>query len=162
LKFHHMAVFVSDMEQSLRLYRDTLGFKVAIDDHLPNGDAPGVGVLMYPELMDRIWDYRGARSRVVLLTSEEGAMLELQQSLAPPVQSTPAENLRYWHTGIHELGLQVSDIDDWFKTVRDAGYETQTEEVWEIVGMGRSFLFYDPDWNLIQLWENPSGLESAW
>ena len=44
--------------------------------------------------------------------------------------------------------------------VRAAGYETQTEYVWQCASIGRSFLFYDKDGNMIQIWE-PLG-EPRW
>ena len=55
---------------------------------------------------------------------------------------------------MHELGLLVEDIDGWFARIRAAGYATQTEYVWPCGDFGRSFLFYDPDGNMIQLWEH--------
>ena len=76
--------------------------------------------------------------------------LRAYQLLAP-------ENLRYGHTGFHELGLLVDDIDAFFAKVRAAGYQTQTEYVWQCANIGRSFLFYDKDGNMIQIWENAGG-----
>jgi hypothetical protein len=43
-------------------------------------------------------------------------------------------------------------VDAWFEKIKAAGYEPQTDYVWTI-GSLRSFLFYDPDGNLIQLIE---------
>ena len=50
--------------------------------------------------------------------------------------------------------------DAWFDKVRAAGYRTQTDYVWDCASIGRSFLFYDQDGNLIQLWESPG--EPSW
>ena len=121
---------------------------------------PGPGTFIYPKLLEDIFGVKGARSRTVLLTSPDGAMIELQQPEVPKIQKTPPENLRYGHTGIHELGLLVKDIDAWFDKVRAAGYRTQTDYVWDCASIGRSFLFYDQDGNLIQLWESPG--EPSW
>ena len=85
-----------------------------------------------------------------LLTSPDGAMIELQCPKAPRIEKTPPENLRYGHTGFHELGFQVDDVDGWFEKVRAAGYRTQTDYVWPWAVTGKSFLFYDQDGNLIQ------------
>jgi hypothetical protein len=108
---------------------------------------------MGSDLIDEIWGVEGARSRCVVLASDEGAIIELQQSLHPPVTKTPPQMLGYSTTGLHELGLLVDDIDGWFARIRSAGYETQTQYVWANAE-GRSFLFYDQDHNLIQLWES--------
>ena len=154
MNFHHMAVFVSDMQKAVRLWRDVLGFKVVVDTTIPDGTGPGPKTFMYPKLLDDIFKVTRAHSQMVLLASDEGALIELQQCENPRIQKTPPENLRYGHTGFHELGLVVSDIDGWFEKVRAAGYETQTEYVWPCANIGRSFLFYDTDGNMIQLWEH--------
>jgi len=154
MHFHHMAIFVSDMQKAVRLWRDVLGFKVVVDTTIPDGNEPGPKTFMYPKLLDDIFKVKGARSKMVLLTSDEGALIELQQCENPLIQKTPPENLRYGHTGFHELGLLVRDIDGWFEKIRSAGYETQTEYVWTCANIGRSFLFYDTDGNMIQLWEH--------
>ncbi len=154
MNFHHMAVFVSDMQEAVRLWRDVLGFKVVVDTVIPDGTAPGPKTFMYPALLDDIFKVTGARSKMVLLTSDEGALIELQECENPSIQKTPPENLRYGHTGFHELGLLVTDIDGWFAKVRAAGFKTQTEYVWPCATIGRSFLFYDTDGNMIQMWEH--------
>ncbi len=160
MRFHHMAIFVSDMDAAVRLWRDVMGFKLNADTYIPDGKEPGPGTFIYPKLLEDIFGVKGARSRTVLLTSPDGAMIELQQPEVPKIQKTPPENLRYGHTGIHELGLLVKDIDAWFDKVRAAGYRTQTDYVWDCASIGRSFLFYDQDGNLIQLWESPG--EPSW
>ena len=104
--------------------------------------------------MNDIFKVKGARSKMALLSSKEGALIELQQCEVPEIQKTPPENLRYGHTGFHELGLMVDDIDAFFAKVRAAGYETQTDYVWQCANIGRSFLFYDKDGNMIQIWQH--------
>lgn len=160
MRFHHMAVFVTDLQKAIRLWRDVLGFELAIETTIPDGPEPGPNTFMYPKLLDDIFKVKGARSKMALLSSPEGALIELQQCEVPDIQKTPPENLRYGHTGIHELGLLVEDIDGWFRKVREAGYETQTDYVWQCANIGRSFLFYDDDGNMIQMWEQPGG--AAW
>ncbi|NMO04688.1 VOC family protein [Gordonia sp. TBRC 11910] len=160
MKYHHIAVFVSDAEESLKLYRDILGFKVVTDTIIP--DRPE-GTFFDQKTLDDIFKVEGSKSRMVLLAPPEvdGTFLEFQQPLNPPVQRKPKETLRYAHTGISELGFEVTDIDQWFEKVRSAGYETQTEYVWEAGGIVRSFLFYDPDGNMVQLCENLVDMKAA-
>jgi catechol 2,3-dioxygenase-like lactoylglutathione lyase family enzyme len=155
-----MAIFVSDIDAAVRLWRDVMGFKVAVDCTIPDGEVPGPKTFMTPGLLDDIFKVKGARSKMVLLASDEGALIELQQCENPRIERTPPENLRYGHTGIHELGLLVTDIDGWFEKVRASGYRTQTEYVWTCASIGRSFLFYDDDGNMIQLWEHTG--EPTW
>lgn len=153
MRFHHMAVMVSDLQAAIRLWRDVMGFQLVVETVIPDGQGPGPNTFMYPKLLDDIFKIRGARSKMALLSSSEGALIELQECETPAIQKTPPENLRYAHTGIHELGLLVDDIDFWFNKVREAGYRTQTEYVWQCASIGRSFLFFDQDGNMIQLWQ---------
>ncbi|MGR8946864.1 MAG: VOC family protein [Gammaproteobacteria bacterium] len=154
MRFHHMAVFVSDMNKAIKLWRDVLGFRIVFDAEIPDGEKPGPGIYMTPALLDDIFGVKDARSRMVLAVSAENAIIELQQCLNPAIEQTPKAHLRYGHTGFHELGLSVDDIDQWFRTIKTAGYELQTDYVWPCAGIGRSFLFYDDDGNMIQLWEH--------
>ncbi len=149
-----MAIFVADIEAAIGLWRDVLGFTLIKDDIVPDGREPGPRVYLTPALLDDIFKVKDARSRMAILVSDEGAIIELQQCERPPIERTPPERLRYAHTGIHELGLVVDDIDAWFARVRDAGYATQTEYVWPVGDFGRSFIFYDAEGNMIQLWEH--------
>jgi len=162
MRFHHMAIMVSDLREAIRLWRDVLGFELVVERVLPDGVAPGSKVLMHPKLLDDIFKVRGARSRMAWLKSPEGAMIELQECENPPIERTPPQNLRYAHTGIHELGLIVEDIEFWFDKIRAAAYETQTEYIWWCGNFARSFLFYDRDGNMIQIWQDvpPSGVTS--
>lgn len=155
MRFHHMAIFVSDLQEAIHLWRDVMDFELVVETEIPDGATRGPNTYMYPELLDDIFKVKGARSKMALLSSKEGALIELQECLVPAIEATPPERLRYGHTGIHELGLLVEDIDAFFEKVRAAGYETQTDYVWSCASIGRSFLFYDKDGNMIQIWENP-------
>ncbi len=160
MRFHHMAVFVSDIDEALKLWVSVLGFELTHRAFIPD-TGPGEAVKrMTPETLDDIFGVKGARSEMALLTSPDGAMIELQCPEVPKIEKTPPENLRYGHTGIHELGFQVENIEDWFAKIRAHGYRTQTEYVWPWAGAGKSFLFYDQDGNLIQFCEQ-SG-EPSW
>jgi len=83
MRFHHMAVFVSDLRKAVRLWHEVLGFKVVVDCVIPDGEAPGPKVYMYPALLDDIFKVKGARSKMVLLMSDEGALIELQECENP-------------------------------------------------------------------------------
>jgi hypothetical protein len=81
-------------------------------------------------------------------------MIELLQPHVPTVALTSPEKVLYAHTGIHELGLVLEGIDEFFSRVRAAGYKTQTEYVWPCATMGKTFIFYDKEGNMIQIWEH--------
>lgn len=67
MRFHHMAIFVSDMGAAVRLWRDVLGFKVAVDTTISDGPISGPTTFMYPALLDDIFKIKGVRSKMVLL-----------------------------------------------------------------------------------------------
>lgn len=153
MRFHHMAIIVSDLQEAIRLWRDVLGFELQVEKTIPDGPTAASDVLMPADVLDDIWKVKGARSKMGWLRSSGGAMIELQECENPRVERTPPENLRYGHTGIHELGLQVDDIDYWFDRIRAAGYETTSDYVWMSGNFAKSFLFYDRDGNMIQIWQ---------
>lgn len=153
MRFHHMAIFVADLEKAIRLWRDVLGFNLDVQKEIPDGTSDDPSVLCSTKLLEDTVKVRGARSKMALLSSDEGALIELQQFEVPQIRLTPPERLRHSDTGIHELGLQVENIDKLFKKIRAAGYETQTDYVWTSGEIGRSFLFYDGEGNMIQLYE---------
>jgi catechol 2,3-dioxygenase-like lactoylglutathione lyase family enzyme len=148
MPFHHICVMVSDLDRSLPFYQDLLGFKNTLYDVTQPGEWFDASTL------DDILGTKNAATRIVLVSDDAGATLELQQAANPITAKTPDEYLRYGATGITELGLTVSDIDDLFQRVKAAGYETQTDYIWSPMPGLRSFLFYDPDGSLIQAVED--------
>lgn len=101
--------------------------------------------------LDDILGVKNAATRIVVVADDSGAMLELQQAANPMTIKAPDNYLRYGATGITELALVVSDIDEFFQRVKDAGIKTQTDYIWSPEPGLRSFLFYDPDGALIQV-----------
>jgi catechol 2,3-dioxygenase-like lactoylglutathione lyase family enzyme len=116
MDFHHVCVVVADTEEALKCYRDLLRFRVIVDVQLPDG--PGRGTFHTPQQLDEIFRTRGSSSRMIMLRSKEGALIELQGPAVPAVQRKAREQLRYGHTGIAELAFAVEDIDDWFERVK--------------------------------------------
>ncbi|MFA7555983.1 MAG: VOC family protein [Spongiibacteraceae bacterium] len=149
MRFHHMCLVVMNLEESLKLYCDVLGFTSFYEE-----DIPGDDWVFSRKTLEDIFKINGAKSRCAVLSSDEGAILELQQPSVPDVQRTPREMLGYGYTGISELALKVSNIGEWFEKIKSAGYETQTNYIWSAGGTIKSFLFYDPDGNMIQLVED--------
>lgn len=148
MQIHHIGLIVRDIDESLKLYRDVLGFRVFVDTIIPDGE------YFSQEVLDDIVKVRGAKSRMVLCTSPEGALLEFQQPIVPGIQQTPDKYLRYGYTGISKLVLKVSDADAWFGKIRAADYETQTDYVWVAAGVVKSFTFYDADGHMVQICED--------
>jgi catechol 2,3-dioxygenase-like lactoylglutathione lyase family enzyme len=154
MQFHHMCIVTTNLKEAIRLWRDVLDFELKVESEIPDAHLPNSITNTSAELLEDLYKVRGARSKLGVLVSPEGAIIELLEPQVPAVQKTPPENLRYGHSGFHELGLVTDDVDGMFKRVRAAGYKTQTEYVWNSSTFGRTFLFYDNDGNMIQLWEH--------
>jgi len=86
MRFHHMAIFVTDLDEAIHLWRDVMGFELAVETTIPDGPEPGPTTYMYPKLLDDIFKVKGARSKMALLSSKEGALIELQQCEVPEIQ----------------------------------------------------------------------------
>lgn len=149
MKIHHVCLVVSDIDESLKLYRDVLGFKPYIDMIIPNPEAG----FFDQQTLDDIFHVKGAKSRMVMAKSNEGTMLEMQQPMVPAVQPVPRKQLQYGFVGFHELAFTVDDIGAWYEKIKAAGYEMQTKYTWSVGGVVKSFLFYDMDGNMVQMIE---------
>jgi catechol 2,3-dioxygenase-like lactoylglutathione lyase family enzyme len=91
LGIDHTAIVVSDTEESLRFYRDKLGFKVA-------GESENFGIEQ-----ERLNNVAGARLRITGLRAGSGPAIEFLEYLAPrdgrpyPLDSK-ANDVWYWQT----------------------------------------------------------------
>lgn len=148
MQFHHVCLIVKNVDESMNLYRDILGFKVIVDTIIPDNK------FFRQETLDDIFKVKGAKSRMVMAVSPEGALLEFQQPIVPEIQQTPDRYLRYEYTGFSELAFKVSNIESWFEKIKLAGFQLQTEYVWEAGGLVKSFLFFDVDGHMVQMCEN--------
>jgi catechol 2,3-dioxygenase-like lactoylglutathione lyase family enzyme len=160
VRFHHVCLIVSDLQRSIDMWTGLFDFKVEVNVTAPDDVLAAAPDSSFPKLMEDIWGMAGTRTKVGLLSSPGGALLELQEPLNPPVRQLPEEYHSYYYTGMRELAFRVDDIDAWFEKVQKAGYRTQTPYVWSFGETARSFAFYDDDNHVIQLWQG-SG-EGGW
>lgn len=162
MQFHHMCIVTTEIDEQIHFWQDIMGFELRVKMAIPDGDDFGPTILAPRMLMRDTFKDKDARATVALMMSKEGAMIELLQPEWPKVESTSREKLLYRNSGIHELALVVDDIDAFFEKIRAAGYQTQTDYVWSCASMGRSFIFYDHEGNMIQMWEHaPADLTQA-
>jgi catechol 2,3-dioxygenase-like lactoylglutathione lyase family enzyme len=157
MRFHHVCLIVSDLQRSIDMWTKLFDFTVDVDVTAPDDVLAAAPDSSFPKLMEDIWGRPGTRTKVALLSSPGGALLELQESLNPPIKRLPDEYHSYHYTGMRELAFRVDGIDTWFEKVRQAGYRTQTPYVWSFGENARSFAFHDDDNHIIQLWEGGSG-----
>jgi catechol 2,3-dioxygenase-like lactoylglutathione lyase family enzyme len=156
-----MCIVTTQLDEQIHFWRDIMGFDLKVKMAIPDGEDYGPTIFAPRTLMRDTFRDNDARATVALMMSKEGAMIELLQPEWPTVDATPKEKRLYRDSGIHELALVVEDIDAFFEKVRVAGYKTQTDYVWSCANMGRSFIFYDHEGNMIQMWEPPPATDPA-
>lgn len=143
--FCHLVIGVTDMDRALAFYRDVLGMEVVFE------------TLISGEPFDAaLHATRKQEGRVVggLLG---GLMLELLSLGAAPPDHKPA---RRGITGIHNLALSVTGLDDAHRRIAEAGYPPE-QEPFEIGGV-RMFFVKDPDGTTVELIELPGGARSTY
>jgi len=140
-KSHHHSFTVSDIERSLRFYRDLLGLELIQD-----------AVRANLESYDRIVGYKNVDLRIVMLREREGDfILELIQYRNPPGKTRELQN---YHVGASHVCFLVDDLDTEFKRLSAAGVRFNSPPV-EIVRdgklVGRALYLFDPDGITVEL-----------
>lgn len=139
----HTAIVVADTEESLRYYRDALGFAVAGESHNHG-----------PE-QERLNNVFGAHLRITALRAPLGPGIELLEYLAPqggrPMPPDTRANDR-WHW---EVRVAVTDADAAYATLR-AGRRAIVSPVVQALpggelGFRRALLARDPDGHALLL-----------
>lgn len=142
LRVGHLGVCVSDLEASLRFYRDLLGFRP-----LSRVDVKG------PE-SDRLLRLEGVDQTTVFL-ERDGVRLALFAYRAPAVQRE-TEPRPMNRTGFAALMLRVDDLDGTLARFREAGVRVLDDTYTHHPGFGSKLVFLcDPDGTLIELIEIP-------
>lgn len=144
--FFHGGITVSDMDRSMRFYRDGLGLEMEFDRIL---DAPYLR-----EVLGLTFD----QIRAVYLRIPGGGFVELLEYRG--IERFPAAS-RPCDYGAGHLCLYVEGIDEVFGRLRDLGYEARSAGVVDITAgpnMGaRSVYFADPDGYPVELFQRRPG-----
>lgn len=144
VSFCHLVVGVTDMDRALTFYRGVLGMEIVFE------------TLISGEPFDAaLHSNRKQEGRVVggLLG---GLMVELLSIGTDP----PEQKQRRGITGIHNVSLSVTDLDDTHRRIIDAGY-TPDQAPFEIGGV-RMFFVKDPDGTPVEFIELPDGARSTY
>ena len=140
----HIAIGVSDLDQSLRFYRDLLGLHVS---RLQEEDVPN--------LQDAD---RSSKRRAAYLRWREGdheTFIVLDEQL----EGQHGEPAKFLQRGVHHVGLWVEDLDSMHERLVNAGVRVMfapapvdTERYGEEPGRQcKAAFYYDPDGTIIQL-----------
>ena len=140
-KSHHHSFTVSDMDRSIRFYRDLLGLELIQD-----------AVRADLESYDRIVGYKNVDLRIVMLREREGGfILELIQYRNP---SGKTRELQNYYVGSSHVSFVVDDLDAEYKRLAVAGVRFNSPPV-EIIRdgklVGRALYLFDPDGITVEL-----------
>jgi len=141
LRLTHIGICVSDMERSLRFYRDALCFRFEHDLHVEG------------EPSDTLLRLRGVVLDAVYL-SRDGVRIELLRFAQPP---PPLARDRTMHErGLTHLSFRVADLDATLAALRGGGERILDETIVRIPAVQAAACFVvDPDGQLIELVQSP-------
>jgi catechol 2,3-dioxygenase-like lactoylglutathione lyase family enzyme len=145
VSFCHLVVGVTDMDRALAFYRDVLGMEVIFE------------TLISGEPFDAVLHAKRKQEGRVVGGLLGGLMVELLSLGAKPAEDKPA---RRGVTGIHNVSLSVTDLNDTYRRIIDAGY-LPDQEPFEIGGV-RMFFVKDPDGTPVEFIELPNGARSTY
>jgi len=141
LRLTHVGICVSDIERSLRFYRDLLGFR---EEH---------SLEVAGEPSDTLLRLRGVALRAVYLT-RDGVRIELLRFASPPPPPRHARAMN--EPGLTHLSFRVADLDATLGALRAAGERVLEETVIRIPEVqAAACMVADPDGQLIELVQSP-------
>jgi catechol 2,3-dioxygenase-like lactoylglutathione lyase family enzyme len=140
---HHHGFTVSDIDHSLRFYRDGLGLKVERVSERKNLPS-----------YDMILGFRNVQIKVAILShAASGFVLELFQYVNPP---TVRRELRNYYVGSSHVALEVDDIDAQYKILKSHGFGAINPPV-DVVRDGkrvsRAMYVLDPDGISVEIFQ---------
>ena len=135
----HTGIVVSDMQASLRFYRDLLGLEVWADfeDNSP--------------IVEQVVGVPGAHIWMVKLKAADSVSIELLQYLSHP-QPVPAPS-RACDVGCNHVALQVDDLDALHEKLVAEGVEFNVAPVVSAQGGAKITYCRDPQGVLLELVE---------
>jgi catechol 2,3-dioxygenase-like lactoylglutathione lyase family enzyme len=145
LRFCHLVVGVTDMDRAMSFYRGLLGMDVVFDR------------LISGESFDAALHASRQQEGRVVGGLIGGVMIELL-SLGIHSEATPPK--RRGIVGIQNISLSVSELDDTYRRITEAGYEPD-QMPFEIAGV-RMFFVKDPDGTPVEFIELPGGARNTY
>ncbi len=145
VSFCHLVIGVTDMDRALAFYRDVLGMEVVFE------------TLISGEPFDAVLHAKRKQEGRVVGGLLSGLMVELLSLGSKPATDTPA---RRGITGIQNVSLSVTDLNDTHRRITEAGYPPE-QQPFEIGGV-RMFFVKDPDGTPVEFIELPGGARSIY
>ena len=135
---HHTGLVVSNCMWLGSFYERALGLRPVL-----RISREGSGI-------DQVIGYQGVRLKGLLMSSDEGHMLELLEYENPPVLDRPSSSRNV--VGAVHLAFRVEDVDAAFKRVSEAGALVLNPPA-QVGRNRRATYMQDPDGNWLELFE---------
>jgi len=147
LRMAHIGICVTDLERSVRFYRDLLGF------------AHRSALRVQGEPSDTLLRLRGVDLEAVYL-ERDGTRIELLHYAAPAAVGDGRPRPMNGR-GLTHLSLRVDSVEETVATLRAAGTHVLDDTLIEMPDFGAAAIFVaDPDGTLIELVQSPGDLEA--
>jgi catechol 2,3-dioxygenase-like lactoylglutathione lyase family enzyme len=137
---HHVGISSSDLDRSVRFYRDVIGFEVVFESRV-QGPRPEI---------DELLDLKDVTVRIAMLKTGTG-FLEIFEYESPTPRAAEAQRPVHDH-GINHITLSVTDIDGEYARLKAAGMVFHGAPMKSRMPV-RAVYGRDPDGNAIELLE---------
>lgn len=138
-EIRHAGIVVSDMERSLKFYRDLLGLKI-VKDFTEKG-----------KYIDSILGLSGVQLRMVKLTTDDGSMIELLHFLSHPAQ--PPLKTKIFDLGCSHIAFTIENINEEYERLIEKGVIFNYPPYISPDGYAKVTFCHDPDGTSIELVE---------
>jgi catechol 2,3-dioxygenase-like lactoylglutathione lyase family enzyme len=135
----HTGIVVTDMERSLKFYRDLLGMKTAID------------FTEESEYIDKVLALKGVRLRMVKLTAEAGGMIELLYYSSHPGRRN--KDNKICEIGPTHVAFTVDDVEKIYSEWSANGVKFNSRPQVSSDGNAKVVFCQDPDGTYLEIVE---------
>ena len=141
-RLSHIGICVSDLERSLRFYRDGLG--LALRSQIEMAGEPAATLLQLPDV----------HLRAVYL-ERDGTRIELLEYPSPGCTAAERTPRPMNQLGLTHLSLRVDDLDATLAELANVGVQIVRPSRIDIPGIAAAVFVTDPDGTLIELVQQP-------
>lgn len=135
----HFGIVVSDIEKSLKFYRDLLGFQIKID------------ALEEGPFIDTILGFNHAKVRTVKMATDDGNLIELLWYQSP--KGKKMENKEIFDIGASHPAFTIENLDNEYQRLKKNGVQFIAPPQISPDKKAKVAFCYDPDGVPIELVE---------
>jgi len=139
LNVRHTGIVVSDIDNSIKFYRDLLGFEIK-KDMIESGD-----------YIDNFSDLKEAKVRTVKMSLKNGDMVELLCYKTHPEK--PDMSRKITQIGCSHIALTVNNLDEEYTRLLNEGVVFNSKPQYSPDGFAKVTFCKDPDGSLVELVE---------